>query len=40
MNEIEKGNYEDRKIAKCLNLYRNYYKSMTSGKKSGPTEIL
>ena len=34
MNEIEKGNYNNRKVARCLNLYRNYFGATTSGKKS------
>lgn len=34
MNEMEKGIYEDRKLAHILNLYRNYYKKKSSDKKS------
>lgn len=34
MSEIEKGNYENRKVARILNLYRNYFGPTTSGKKS------
>lgn len=32
LSEIEKGNYENRKIARCVNLYKNYFKAKTSGK--------
>jgi histidyl-tRNA synthetase len=40
MSEIEKGNYENRKIAKCLNLYRNFFKTTTSGKKSPDNDFI
>ena len=33
MKELEKGIYEDRKLAYILNLYRNYYKNSSSMKK-------
>lgn len=33
MSELEKGIYEDRRLAAVLNLYRNYYKKKTADKK-------
>lgn len=33
MNELEKGIYEDRRLASVLNLYRNYYKKKAADKK-------
>lgn len=39
LNEIEKGNYDNRKIARCVNLYRNYYKAKTSGNSEPSKEF-
>lgn len=39
MNELEKGIYEDRRLAAVLNLYRNYYKKKAADKKDPENTI-
>lgn len=40
LGEIEKGNYDNRKIARTINLYRNYYKAKTSNKTEPSIEFV
>jgi len=39
LTEIEKGNYEDRRLAKVLNIYRNYFKKRTADKTDPKPEL-
>lgn len=40
LTEIEKGNYDNRKIARCVNLYKNFYKAKTSGKSEPENSLV
>jgi histidyl-tRNA synthetase len=39
LTEIEKGNYEDRRLARVLNIYRNYFKKRTADKTDPKPEL-